>query len=87
MIDGVMIANCYLVWVGGNGSFLMLALAVKLDCPLGKKREMTGVISGTVAVTETVSISCGPPALPAPPSTLEIETVESVAPIEVETDA
>jgi hypothetical protein len=48
-------------------------LTVKLYVPLGGKNgAMIGVNIGTPVVIEMVTMSPGPPALPAPPLTLEM---------------
>jgi hypothetical protein len=62
----------YLVLPGGKGSFLTLVLEVNVHVPFGKPRETIGVNSFRSEVTEIVTVSPGPPALPLPPLKLEI---------------
>jgi hypothetical protein len=69
-----MLSFCYAYFVlfGEKGSFLKVVLDVKVYCPLGKSRETIGVISVRLVVSEIVTVSPGPPALPVPPPKLEI---------------
>jgi FlaG/FlaF family flagellin (archaellin) len=61
----------YFVWLDENGSFMTVVLAVKVNCPFGNNRAITGVIKVILMVAETVIISPGPPALVEPPFTLD----------------
>src|ERR1700730_12094744 len=62
----------YFVLAGGKGSFLNVALDVKVYAPFGKNCPTKGVISFRLLVSETVTVSPGPPALPLPPAKIEI---------------